>query len=84
MWFVRVSYYKIANHTVPCGAVHCYLRYDTIIPFCGRFWYDFCSLVNIANYRCIRCIKISPARVSSKFFFFFFSWIFDDRQVKTL
>ena len=26
MRFVRFSYYKTANCTAPCGAVHCYLR----------------------------------------------------------
>ena len=35
--FVRFSYYKTANHTTPCNAVYCSLRYGRIMLFCGRF-----------------------------------------------
>ena len=46
MRFVLFSYYKTANRTAPCGAVHYYLRCSAVMPFCGRFWCVFCSLVN--------------------------------------
>ena len=34
--FVQFSYYKTANCNAACGAVHCYLRYGAIMPFCGQ------------------------------------------------
>ena len=46
MWF---SYYKIANRTTPCSAMYCYMWFGAIIPFCGRFWYDFYNLYSLVN-----------------------------------
>ena len=54
--FVRFSYYKTVNRTVPCGVVHYYLRCGAVMPFCERFWCgfcglcDLCGLVNIPSY----------------------------------
>ena len=36
-------------HTVWCGAVYYYLQCSAIMPFCGRFWYDFCDLRDLCN-----------------------------------
>ena len=47
--FVRFSYYKTVNRTVPCGVVHYYLRCGAVMPFCRWFWCGFCCLVNTPN-----------------------------------
>ena len=35
--FVRFSYYKTANCTVPCGVVRCNITCAVVMPFCERF-----------------------------------------------
>ena len=49
MQFVRFSYYKTANCTTPCIAVHCYLRSGVVMPFYGWFWYSFCDLCDLCS-----------------------------------
>ena len=39
---VRFSYYRTANCTTPCGVVRC----NAVMPFCRRFCYGLCDLVN--------------------------------------
>ena len=47
--FVRFSYYKTANYTAPCGAMHYYLRCGMVMPFCRQFWCGFCGLCGLVN-----------------------------------
>ena len=37
------------HHAVWCGAVHYYLRYGAVMPFCRRFWCSFCGLCNLCD-----------------------------------
>ena len=39
------------HHAVWCGAVHCYLRCCTVMPFCRRFWCGLCGLVSTPTQR---------------------------------
>ena len=39
------------HHEVWCGAVHCYLRCCTVMPFCRRFWCSLCGLVSTPTQR---------------------------------
>ena len=39
------------HYAVWCGAVHCYLRCCTVMPFCRRFWCGLCGLVSTPTQR---------------------------------
>ena len=49
MRFVPFSYYKTANYTTPCSAVHYYLRCDAVMSFCGQFLCGFCDLCDLCG-----------------------------------
>ena len=36
-------------HAVWCDVVHCYLRYNVVMPFCRQFWCDLCGLCGLVN-----------------------------------
>ena len=46
---MRCGFLIIKPQTALHHAVHCYLRYGAIMPFCRQFW---CSLVNTPNAHC--------------------------------
>ena len=39
------------HYAVWCGAVHCYLRCCTVMPFYRRFWCGLCGLVSTPTQR---------------------------------
>ena len=41
--------YKTANRTTPCSAIRCTITCGAVMPFCGRFLYNFCGLCGLYN-----------------------------------
>ena len=47
--FLIIKPQTALHHAMWCDAMHCYLQYDAVMPFCGRFWCSFCSLCGLMN-----------------------------------
>ena len=47
--FLIIKPQTALHHAVWCDAVHYYLRYSAVMPFCRRFWCGFCGLYGLVN-----------------------------------
>ena len=50
--FLIIKPQTALHHAMWCDAMHCYLQYGAVMPFCGRFLYNFyglCGLYDLVN-----------------------------------
>ena len=47
--FLIIKLQTALHHAVWCGVVQDYLQCGAVMPFCGRFWYGFCSLCGLCG-----------------------------------
>ena len=60
--FLIIKPQTALHHAVWCGAVHYYLQCGVVMPFCGRFWCDFCDLDEL----CGLCGLVNTPRLNCK------------------